>query len=89
MLSSNEINLDYLRDYIFTGPYSVPSEVTRSWNWDQCVDALEGQGVLGEVGDGQEGFCEINIAVSEGADDGAEDNSVVSGGFHFNDHGWE
>ena len=53
MLSSNEINLDYLRDYIFTGPYSVPSEVTRAWNWDQCVDALEGQGVLGELGDGQ------------------------------------
>ena len=31
-LSSNGGELDYLRDYIFTGPDSVPSEVTRAWN---------------------------------------------------------
>ena len=32
LLSSNGDRLDYLRDHVFTGPDSVPSEVTRAWN---------------------------------------------------------
>ena len=32
LLSSNEINLDYLRDYMFTVPDSFLSEVMRAWN---------------------------------------------------------
>ena len=41
LLSSNEIDLDYLRDYIFTGPDLVPSEVTRAWNQDPPLDLAE------------------------------------------------
>ena len=32
LLLSNGDKLDYLRDYIFTGPDSVPSEVNWAWN---------------------------------------------------------
>ena len=46
-LSSNGDELDYLRDYIFTGPYSVPSDVTRAWNQDPPLELAESELIYG------------------------------------------
>ena len=59
----------------------------REFSLYEAVGYLEGQGILGEAGDGQTGFCVIDFAVSEGADDGAEAEYVVGGGVHVNNHG--
>ena len=47
MLSLNGDKLDYLWDYIFTGPYSVPSEVTRAWNQDPPLELAESELIYG------------------------------------------
>ena len=41
LLSSNGDKLDYVRDYIFTGPDSVPSEVTPARNQDPPLELAE------------------------------------------------
>ena len=67
----------------------------RSWgfcgglSWDEGVNAIEGQGILGEAGARREGFCIIEFAVLGGAADGAEADDIFSGGVHVGDHGRE
>ena len=58
----------------------------RRMRWNKGVDALQGQGIIYELGACRTGFYIVDFAVTKGATDGSEADNVVRGRVHVGDH---
>ena len=50
------------------------------------INSVKEQGILGDLGTGQTGFCVLDFTVPQGAPNGSEDDDVVYGGVHIDNN---